>query len=105
MSKPPFKNLNLRRDCIISSLSDFGVANISYEPKNSSGHHHLKGIYDGQNILLNIFENKDGSTTVGQAAGHDKNVFESLASEIVFRCSYSEKKSWSFLFLIFQSLI
>lgn len=92
MGNKQFKSLSLRREGIIPSLQDFGVSNINYVKKNASGHHHLQGIYEGKNILLNIFETKDGTTTIGHAAGHDQAIFELLASEIVAQCSYSEKK-------------
>lgn len=94
MSNKQFKSLNLRREKIVPALQDFGVSNINYVKKSASGHHHLQGVYEGNDILLNVFETKDGTTTIGHASGYDQPVFERLATEIVARCSYSDKKNF-----------
>ena len=80
----------MNRKRIFPCLIDFGVDIQSYEAINSSGQHHLKGTYQGKNFLLNVFENKNGSTTIGFSAGHDRDLFEFLAEEIVRCCSYSD---------------
>lgn len=91
-----FKNLSLQRECIEGCLSDFGVENVSYKPANASGSEkHLRGKYQGQDVLVRIFENKNGSTTIGHATGYDKELFEILASELVSRCCYSADKNFN----------
>lgn len=86
-----FKNQSLNRERILDCLRDIGVKHLSYEAKKTSGHHHLKGRYQENDFLLNVFENKNGTTTIGFSSGQDRGLFDFLAEEIVRCCSYSEK--------------
>jgi hypothetical protein len=85
-----YKNKNLDRSRVIPSLEAFSVENITYKAVNASGQHHLRGEYKGTPFLINIFENKDGSTTLGFASGQDRALFEALADELLRCCTYSE---------------
>lgn len=98
-----FKNKSLNRDRISDCLKDIGVENFFYEAKNASGHHHLNGTYQENNFLLNVFENKNGTTTLGFSVGQDRELFEFLAEEIVRCCSYSENSKLEFSIPRFQA--
>lgn len=89
MSKE-YKNKNLDRSRIHKCMEDFGVESLIYKQVNASGHHHLRGSYKSAPFLINVFENKNGSTTLGFTAGQDRNLFECLSNVIVSCCSYSE---------------
>jgi hypothetical protein len=85
-----YKNKNLDRGQISVCLTEFGVKNCSYTHVSGS-QYHLRGTYEGKDVLINVFENKDGSTSIGHAAGRDRELFELLADEVVRRCAYSEE--------------
>lgn len=89
--KKEFKNQKLDRACICDCLTNIGVEHITFVKINDSGQHHLKGVYQENNFLLNIFHNKDGTTTIGFAAGQNRDLFEFLAEEVVRCSSFSEK--------------
>lgn len=86
-----FKKKNINRELIWRCLSDFGAENLSKDQKTGA-QHHLKGAYDGKQFLFNIFENSDGTTTIGYSVGFDRELFEMLADEIVRCCSFGEKE-------------
>lgn len=86
-----YKNKNLDRTRIRPCMESFGAEALTYKLVNASGQHHLRGAYKGSSFLINVFENKDGSTSLGFANGQDRNLFELLADEIALRCTYSEK--------------
>lgn len=90
MSKE-FKKKNINRELIWRCLSDFGAESLSKDQKTST-QYHLKGVYDGNPFLFNIFENSDGTTTIGHATGQNRELFEVLAEEIVRCCSFGEKE-------------
>lgn len=85
-----FKKKNLNRNLIFNCLIQFGVEDIEKAPVDATKYH-LKGVYQGERFLLNIFENQDGTTTIGFSSGFDRNLFELLAEEIVLRCSYGNE--------------
>ena len=86
-----FRKKSINRDLIWGCLTNFGAENLSKEEK-SKIQYHLKGLYDGKAFLFNIFENKDGTTTVGFSQGFDRAIFELLAEEIIRCCSYGDKE-------------
>ncbi|MBF6986483.1 type II toxin-antitoxin system RnlA family toxin [Cupriavidus sp. IK-TO18] len=53
--------------------------------------YHCSGTLADERFLLNIYANKDGSTTLGFASGGNKELFEVLATEVREKCAYSDK--------------
>lgn len=87
-----FKKKNINRDLIWECLSNFGTESLSKVNKDSSKYH-LKGTYDERPFLFNIFENQDGTTTIGFSSGFDRGIFELLAEEIIRCCSFSKEET------------
>jgi len=96
-----FKKKSINRDLIWGCLTNFGAENLSKEEKSKT-QYHLKGSYDGEVFLFNIFENKDGTTTVGFSQGFNRAIFELLAEEIIRCCSYGDKERFELSIPRFQ---
>lgn len=86
MSKE-FKKKNLNRDLIFNCLIDFGAKDLEKATVDTAKYH-LRGKYQEERFLLNIFENQDGTTSIGFSSGFNRDIFEFLAEEIVRCCSY-----------------
>ncbi|WP_322033225.1 type II toxin-antitoxin system RnlA family toxin [Paraburkholderia sp. J76] len=90
MATSSFTGLYLKREKIADCLVAFGAEKLAIKDVRDQKHFHYSGELAGTPFLINVFANKDGSTTLGFSKG-DRNVFDVLATEVRDKCSYSDK--------------
>jgi hypothetical protein len=91
MASSSFGNLSLNRDKIVPCLAAFGAEDVSLKTVKEDKQYHCVGKHDGEAFLINIYANKDGTTTLGFASGGNRDLFEVLATEVKEKCVYSNK--------------
>ncbi|MGV0127826.1 type II toxin-antitoxin system RnlA family toxin [Burkholderia gladioli] len=90
MATSPFAGLYLKRENIADCLVAFGAEKLAIKDVREQKHFHYTGELAGTPFLINVYANKDGSTTLGFSKG-DRNLFDVLATEVRDKCSYSDK--------------
>lgn len=83
-----FKKLSLKRELIFEAVKGCGAVDCK---ENKGPPKFITGNLDGTTFRVNIYENADGTTTLGHSSGFDRSAFERVADHVAQHCALGSK--------------
>ena len=93
-----FKKLNLGRRKIDEAIQEWAGLDQKPEPVKKGNGYHYSVQKDGVDVLLIIYLNGDGTTTLNPTAGKNRDAANVLAEHIRNKCLITEKKDFGLSF-------
>ena len=93
-----FKKLNLDRSKIDEVIQEWAGLDQKPEPQKKGTGYHYRVKKDATEVLLIIYLNHDGTTTLNTTAGKNRDVLTELANYIKENCLFTERKNFSLSF-------
>ena len=93
-----FKKLNLDRSKIDEVIQEWASLDQKPEPQKKGTGYHYRIKKDGSEVLLIIYLNHDGTTSLNPTAGKNRDASIDLANYIKEKCLIAERKNFSLSF-------